>query len=54
MGKWLGALVLLAYAALAFSRYEPFATEERGALPGDARPSPGGSLLWFTGFRGGK
>ena len=52
--KYFGGVILLAYAAVSFLGWEPFTTEERGALPADARRGPGGTLIWFTGFRGGK
>jgi hypothetical protein len=52
--KYLGGLILLAYMAIAFTGWEPFTTEERGAVPSDVRRAPGGVLLWRTGFMGGK
>lgn len=52
--KILGALIVLGYAAMAFSGYEPFTTQERGSVPADARRGPGGVLIWHSGFRGGK
>ncbi len=52
--SYFGALVVLAYAAIAFTGWEPFTSQERGALPSDARRAPGGILLWHTGIRGGK
>jgi len=52
--KYVGGLILLAYAAIAFTGWEPFATEERGAVPNDVRRAPGGILHWHSGFMGGK
>lgn len=52
--KVFGGLVVLAYAAMTFTGWEPFTTEERGSLPPDARRGPGGVLIWHSGFRGGK
>lgn len=54
MVKYLGGLVVLAYAAMAFSGYEPFTTEQRGKLPSDARRGAGGAFFWTTGYWGGK
>lgn len=47
-----GALVVLLYASLAISGWEPFAPEERGAVPAQNRGS--GVFMWFGGYRGGK
>jgi len=52
--KIFGALVLLAYAAIAFTGYEPFTTEERGKVPQEYRDRPGGLFLWHSGYHGGK
>jgi hypothetical protein len=52
--KFFGGLVVLAYAAMALSGWEPFTTEERGELPDGVRHAPGGVLLWTSGFQGGK
>lgn len=52
--KFFGGLVVLAYAAMTFSGWEPFTTEERGKVPDDVRRGPGGVLLWTSGFQGGK
>lgn len=52
--KYVGGLILLAYAALAVSGWEPFTQEERGVVPGDVRRAPGGILHWHSGFMGGK
>ncbi|WP_224242299.1 hypothetical protein [Hyalangium gracile] len=52
--KFFGGLVVLAYAFMAFTGWEPFATEERGKVPDDVRRGPGGVLLWTGGFQGGK
>jgi hypothetical protein len=49
-----GGLVVLAYAAMALTGWEPFTTEERGKVPDDVRRGPGGVLLWTSGFQGGK
>lgn len=52
--KYFGGLVLLGWAALTFTGYEPFAGHERGTVPADVRRSPGGILMWHSGFHGGK
>jgi hypothetical protein len=52
--KYFGGLVVLLYAVMAFSGWEPFTTEERGRVPDDVRRGPGGVLLWTSGFQGGK
>lgn len=52
--RYFGAIVVLAYAAISFTGFEPFSRDQRGPLPPDARRGPGGVLLWHSGFRGGK
>lgn len=52
--KIFGALVVLGFAAITFSGYEPFTTATRGAPPTAAKRGPGGTLLWFGGTSGGK
>jgi hypothetical protein len=53
--KYFGGLVVLAYAAVAFSGWEPFTNEERGKVaPGDVRRGPNGVFIWTGGFHGGK
>ena len=52
--KYFGGMVVLVYAALAFTGFEPFSREEKGRVPTDARRGPGGVLIWHSGFRGGK
>jgi hypothetical protein len=52
--KFFGGLVVLLYAAMAFSGWEPFTTEERGRVPDDVRGRPNGVFLWTGGFHGGK
>jgi hypothetical protein len=52
--KYFGGLVVLLYAAMAFSGWEPFTTEERGRVPDATRRGPNGVFLWTGGFHGGK
>jgi len=52
--KYWGALILLGYAVMAFTGYEPFSSHERSKVPPDARRGPGGVLLWHSGIHGGK
>lgn len=52
--KIFGGLVVLAYAAMTLSGWEPFTTEEKGSVPDDVRHAPGGVLHWTSGFQGGK
>lgn len=52
--KYVGGAILVLYAVVAFTGYEPFTTEERGAVPTDVRRAPGGLMLWHGGFMGGK
>jgi hypothetical protein len=52
--KYLGGLILVAYAAVAFLGIEPFTQSQRGKLSADARRAPGGVFFWPVGFRGGK
>ncbi len=56
MAKYFGGLVVLAYAAMAFSGYEPFTTERRGATPGESRRGRVGGAYFGggTGYWGGK
>ncbi|MGV3621251.1 MAG: hypothetical protein ACO1OB_10560 [Archangium sp.] len=52
--KYLGGLVVLAYAALHALNLDRFPDEERGELPASVRSAPRGILLWHDGFMGGK
>ncbi|MBF5045159.1 MULTISPECIES: hypothetical protein [Myxococcaceae] len=52
--RFLGGLVVLLFAYLAFTGWRPYTAEERGQLPGDARRGPGGAIFWTGGFQGGK
>ncbi len=52
--KFLGGLLVLAYAGLHVMGYDRFPDEERGDLPASVRTSPGGILSWHDGFMGGK
>jgi hypothetical protein len=49
--KYIGGLIVLLYAWVAFSGWEPFTREERGRA--DVR-SGGGVRYWTGGFMGGK
>ena len=46
--------IMLGYAVMAFTGYEPFSSHERSKVPPDARRGPGGVLLWHSGIHGGK
>jgi hypothetical protein len=53
--KYFGGLVVLLYAAMALSGWEPFTTTQaRSRLPDEARRGPNGVFLWTGGFHGGK
>ena len=52
--KWFGAIVVIVFAAVTFSRQETLSDEEHVQLPPDARRGPGGILIWHSGFHGGK
>lgn len=52
--KYIGGLLVLAYAALHVLRLDRFPDEERGDLPQSVRLAPGGVLMWHDGFMGGK
>jgi hypothetical protein len=52
--KFIGGLIVLLYAWVAFSGWEPFTREERGQVPGDVRSNPRGVRYWTGGFMGGK
>ncbi|MFB1479493.1 hypothetical protein [Corallococcus sp. RDP092CA] len=52
--RYLGGLVLVAYAWATYTGWAPFSDEERGKVTGDVRRGPGGVLLWTGGFMGGK
>ncbi|MCP3139110.1 hypothetical protein [Pyxidicoccus xibeiensis] len=53
--KYFGGLVLAGYAALMLTGWSPFSDEQRGQVQtGNVRRGPGGTLLWFGGFQGGK
>jgi hypothetical protein len=49
--KFIGGIIVLLYAAMAFSGCEPFGGGERGKA--DVRGS-GGARYWTGGFMGGK
>lgn len=51
---YFGGVVLLGWALVTASGYEPFTTEERGEVPQEVRMAPGGILLWTSSFTGGK
>jgi hypothetical protein len=48
--KYIGGVVVLLYAVVAFSGWEPFTREERGS----ASVRSGGSVYRSGGFMGGK
>ena len=51
-----GALVIVGYAALAYTDYEP-GSPERDEVPASVRASPGGYRsfhFWHSGYHGGK
>ncbi|MFL5321410.1 MAG: hypothetical protein ACJ790_17245 [Myxococcaceae bacterium] len=52
--KYFGGLLLLAYAALQASGWQPSADDDRGEVPENVRHAPGGILTWTSGFMGGK
>ncbi|GMU61876.1 MAG: hypothetical protein IT380_25370 [Myxococcales bacterium] len=52
--KYLGGLLVLAYAALHATGNDRFPDEERGEVPASVRTAPGGILMWHSGFMGGK
>jgi hypothetical protein len=54
MTKYLGGILVLAYAALHAFGADRFPDDERGELPTSVRSSPGGVLSWHDGFMGGK
>jgi hypothetical protein len=51
-----GLLLLVAYAVVAFTGFEPW-SPERDFVPADVRQSPGGYRsfhFWHSGYHGGK
>jgi hypothetical protein len=52
--KYLGGLLVLAYAALHVMGLDRFPDDERGEVPASVRTAPGGVLSWHSGFMGGK
>lgn len=52
--KYLGGILVLAYAALHALGLDRFPDDDRGELPAEVRSAPGGILSWHTGFMGGK
>lgn len=55
MMKFVGAALLLGYGAMLWMDVDPFSADERGRVStGTMRRGPGGTLLWYTGFSGGK
>ncbi len=48
--KFIGAVVVVLYAAVAFSGWEPFGGGERNK----AAVRPGGARYWTGGYMGGK
>jgi hypothetical protein len=53
--RWLGGLVVLAYAASALTGVPDLGFGSgRSRLPADARRGPGGTWVWVGGFQGGK
>ncbi|TMQ16753.1 MAG: hypothetical protein E6J90_11110 [Deltaproteobacteria bacterium] len=51
-----GALIVIGYAAVAYSEYEP-GSPARDEIPASVRSSPGGYRsfhFWHTGYHGGK
>ncbi len=52
--KFIGGILVLAYAALHAFGVDRFPDDDRGELPAQYRGAPGGVLLWHSGFMGGK
>jgi hypothetical protein len=50
--KVMGGVLVVLYAALSFSGYEPFAQRERNTLPAHLRGP--GLRSWSGGYLGGK
>jgi len=48
--KYIGGIIVLLYAAVAFSGWEPFTREQRG----QTGMRGGGVRTWTGGFMGGK
>jgi hypothetical protein len=48
--KYFGAIIVVLYAVVAFSGWEPFTREERGVVA----TRGGGVRFWTGGFMGGK
>ena len=49
--KFIGGIIVLLYAMVAFSGWEPFTREQRGQT---TAPRGGGVRTWTGGFMGGK
>jgi hypothetical protein len=52
--KYLGGILVLAYAAAHVFHMDVSPDEERGDLPASVRTAPGGIMTWHDGFMGGK
>jgi hypothetical protein len=52
--KYLGGVLVLAYAALHVLQLDRFPGDDRGTLPPSVRTAPNGILSWHDGFMGGK
>ncbi len=52
--KYLGGILVLAYAAIHAMGVDRVPDEERGDLPQTVRLAPGGIMTWHDGFMGGK
>ena len=51
--KYLGGVVVLLYAVVALSGWEPFTREQRGQVA-NVRSGSGGVRFWTGGYMGGK
>jgi hypothetical protein len=52
--KYLGGLLVVAYAALHAFGLDRFPDDDRGNVPPSVRRGPGGVQSWHGGFMGGK
>lgn len=52
--KYFGAIIVLAYAGMTWAGWEPFSNEQRDTVPAEYRSRPGGWMLWYSGYNGGK
>jgi hypothetical protein len=53
--RYMGGVIVLLYAAMAFSGWEPFTREERGQVAARGGTSGGsGARFWTGGYMGGK